>query len=80
MVSKWAQDEKRRRKAECAAEMSEMDREALELMRHLRRYVGGYEYREGERAEVSRALHAAIEKWAEVVTGDDKYFHEVRSG
>jgi hypothetical protein len=80
MVSKWSRDERRRRKAEQAAAISEFDREALDLMREVRRHVGGAQYSEHPRGMASFALQTSIEKWAEVVTGDAEYFWQVRNG
>ncbi len=79
MVSKWAQDEKRRRKAERAAELTPNEREMLELMGKLRVYVGGCELIPGRRAEASHALWLQIESLAEVITGKPRYFWDVRN-
>jgi hypothetical protein len=51
-----------------------MDYETLELMRPLRLRVGGNELRENPRAVASQAVWTAIERWAEVVTGDPQFF------
>lgn len=80
MVSKWGREERRRRKAEQAAQISELDREVLEMLKPVRRHVGGYGYREGPRAVASLALWTAIEKWAEMVTGDPEYYWHTRNG
>jgi hypothetical protein len=80
MASRWSQEERRRRKAEQAAQISALDYETLELMRPLRLRVGGNELRENPRAVASQAVWTAIEKWAEVVTGDPQYFWDVRNG
>jgi hypothetical protein len=79
MVSKYAQEERRRRKAEQAAQISVADYETLDLMRQVRRQVGSCELMTNPRAIASQAVYKAIEEWAELVTGKPKYFHDVRN-
>ncbi|WP_445493133.1 hypothetical protein [Rhodopseudomonas sp. RCAM05734] len=80
MVSKWSQEERRRRKAAAAAQISTADLDMLEQLRTVRRYVGGSQLIDTPRAIASYELWLAIEKWAEVVTGQPQYFWDVRNG
>lgn len=79
MISKWSQEERRRRKAEQAAELSPIDKEMLDLMGQLRRYVGGNQLIDNPRAKACYALWLDIENLAEVITGKPEYFWDVRN-
>ncbi|MDB5621078.1 MAG: hypothetical protein JWQ24_5316 [Tardiphaga sp.] len=79
MVSKWSQEERRRRKAELAAQPSAADVEMLELMRRLRPYVSGCELLDNPRAVACHALWREIEIMAEVITGNPQYFWDLRN-
>ena len=80
MISKWSQEERCRRNAEQAAQLSANDLEMLELMRKLRIHVGGCELTPGPRAAACHALWLQIENLAEVITGKPRYFWDVRNG
>ena len=72
MISKWSQDERRRRKAELAAQPHPNDLEILDLMNRLRPLCGGYDYMDNLRAVALHALWREIENTAKVFDRESK--------
>lgn len=80
MISKWSQEERRRRKAEIAAQPHPSDLEILDLMGRLRPLCGGCDYMDNPRAVALHALWREIENTATVLTGNPKYYWVTRNG
>ena len=75
MNKKYAQDYRRRKREEAAAQISMRDNEMLELARRLRHCTHASFLGAGPRAQALQALQKAIDKVGFVVTGDREYFY-----